>query len=446
MGPALGVSNRHSDGHEWSVTDSKGLTFEQKLWRPHETLNVSLQRSATRERERYAYRNTFDLPLAAPSFDDLRLSLDLMTTEASVDYDLPMSKDRELRLGYAYQADRNRFDNVGDNIDPVTGLPVQNPAVTNHFRYHQDVSAGYVDYRMALGAYRLDAGLRAEATRVKTLQITGGVAGGWNAFDLYPTAHLERALGDDDKLTAAVARRVNRPDPESLNPFADHQDTHNLRAGNPDLRPQQTWAFEAGYAHTGGLSYSATAYWRVDRNSVTEVVVPIGPDVVLTTKANLPRRRSGGVEFSVNGKLIPTLSYSLSGNAYYAEIDGRSLGAPGLKSNTRLDGKLSLNYSPTRTDTAQATISRQARRLSPQGSVDAQTTVNVGYKHDFRPDLSAVITISDLFDSQKTVRRNAQPGFSEVYQRHQFGRIAYVGLVYSFGGRKKDRAGFEYEQ
>ena len=42
--------------------------------------------------------------------------------------------------------------------------------------------------------------------------------------------------------------RENRPDAEALNPFSDHQDIHNLRAGNPNLPPQDTLAWEAGYS------------------------------------------------------------------------------------------------------------------------------------------------------------------------------------------------------
>ncbi|MDB5458619.1 MAG: TonB-dependent receptor, partial [Caulobacteraceae bacterium] len=51
-------SNRHSDGHEWSVDSSEGLHFSQALWRPGESLSLAVQSSASRERERYAYRIT----------------------------------------------------------------------------------------------------------------------------------------------------------------------------------------------------------------------------------------------------------------------------------------------------------------------------------------------------------------------------------------------------
>jgi hypothetical protein len=439
------ISDRHSDGHEWSVDDSKGLTFEQKLWRPGETLNLSLQRSATRERERYAYQNTFALPVSAPTFDQLRLSLNLIKTQFGADYDLPMSHGRELRLGYALESDRNAFDNVATTTDPVTGLPTPNPGPTNHFRYDQDVNAAYADYQTQFGAWRLDGGLRVETTHVSTLQVIGGVAGGHDYVGAYPSLHLERTVGDEAKLTAAVSRRVTRPDPESLNPFPDYQDTHNLRAGNPDLLLQETWAYEFGYLHPGSVTYGATAYFRSDRNAFTEVVMPISADVVLTTKANLPKRQTAGLELNLSGKLISVLGYNLSADAFSAQVDASALGLPGLRSTTGVNLKSGLDYRPTSTDTFQLSFNRTDKRLTPQGYIDAVNLTNIGYRHEFQPQLALVATVSDLFDGQRVIRHVISPALTEVFERHQFGRVAYVGVVYTFGGRKKDKTTFDYD-
>jgi outer membrane receptor protein involved in Fe transport len=441
------LSDRHSNGHEWSVSASEGLRFSQALWRPHETLDLSLQRSVTRERERYAYRNTSTLPAGDPTFDDLHLSLDLVKTEFSADYDLPMPDERELKLGYDIEDDRNAFDNRGDIIDPLSGLPVVDPSVTNHFRYTQQVNAAYGDYQTPLGRWKLDAGLRLEAAHVAFLQITGHIPGGRNDFGAYPSLHLERGLGDEGKLTLAFSRRVTRPDPEALNPFADHQDTHNLRAGNPNLLPQDTWTYEAGYLFSGkSRSYGATAYARFDRDSVTDIVQPVGPDVVLATKTNLPRSRSAGLEFSTSGKLGRQVTYSLSGDAFYSQIDASALGGAGLKTTTGVNLKASVDYRPTKADTLQISFTRADKRLTPQGYVSAIDLVNLGYKHQVRPDLSLVATVTDLFDGQRQQRLVSTPGLHDVYLRHQYGRVAYVGVVYTFGVQPKSKAsGFDYE-
>lgn len=444
--PVDSISNRHSDGYEWDDTDSKSISFEQKLWRPQETLKFTLARSAYRERERYAYTNTYPLPAADPTYDDLHLSLDLIKTEFSADYDLPLPHDRELRLGLDFEHDHDNFDDTGDDRASVSGPPIANPAIDNHFRYRQQIDAAYGDYQTRLGEWRLDAGLRLEAARITTLQIVGEVPGGRDEFGAYPSLHLDRSLGESGKLLVGMSRRITRPDPESLNPWADTQDTHNLRAGNPQLLPQDTWSYEFGYQHDGRLTLGATAYYRFDRNSFTEVVEPVSADVVLTTKANLPKRRSAGLEMTASGRIGPRLRYSLSGNLFYAQIDATELGAgAGLAGATGLDGKASLDYRLSGAGSAQLQFSRTDRRLTPQGYLAPVNQVNLGYRHDFPSNLSLVITVSDLFNGQRAIRHLTTPVLSDVYERYQYGRIAYVGFVYSFGGPKKAKQGFDYD-
>jgi outer membrane receptor protein involved in Fe transport len=443
--PDTNISDRHSDGHEWHADSSGGLGFDQKLWRPGETLTLGLQQSITREREKYFYTNVFTAPPGPVTHDDLKLSLDLVKTEISADYDLPLARERELKAGYDMEDDRNRFDNVADTIDPVTGQPVPNPAVTSHFRYHQRIDAAYAQYQAPLLGWRLLGGLRAEWTHVAFLEVTGNTPGGSDLFGLYPSLHLDHAIGDNGKAILSLARRVNRPDPEALNPFVDSQDIHNLRAGNPDLKPQQTWIGEAGYLYAGEIgTYAATLYARQDTNAVTDILKPVAPGVVLATKENLPTSRSGGLEFSASGKLPGQLAYNVSGQAFWAQIDARALGAPGLKSTAGVNLKGALDWRPTPADDAQVTVSRQDKRLTPQGSIDAITIVNLGYRRQIRPDLAFVATVSDLFDGQRQLRTTTTPVLHDVYLRHQLGRVALAGVVFTFGGPAKAK-GFEYE-
>jgi outer membrane receptor protein involved in Fe transport len=440
-------SDRHSDGFAWEDDTGEEAHFEQKLWRPGETLNLALQHSGDHERERYTYRNSFTLPVMAPTFDDLHLSHDLVKTEVSADYDLPLAGQRELRVGYDFEADRNAFDSVGDTLDPSSGAPILNPAVTSHFRYRQDVNAVYGQYQTPIGPWALQAGLRVESAEVSTLQLIGNVPGGRRDTGAYPSVHLDRAFGEDAKLSASVARRITRPDPEALDPHVDSQDTHNLRAGNPNLLPRDTWSYQLGYTATpGSASYGVTAYYRFDRDSVTDVLKPVSGDVVLATKANLPKSRSAGVEFSAYGKLGPKLTYRLSGDAFYSQIDALALGSPGLRSTTGVNLKASLDWRPTSADTAQVSVARTDKRLTPQGFVSPLTIVNLGYRHQLRPDLTLIVTVADALNGQRFQRIITTPALQDDYVRRQSGRIAYLGLTYAFGAQKKAKQpGFDYE-
>ncbi len=446
-GAATSRSDRHSQGHEWSVDNAQNLRFAQKLWRPGESLDLFVQRSDTRERERYAYLNTAALPAGPPSRDTLRLSLDLVTVEAGADYVLPMAGGRTLKVGYDFEGNANRFDNAGANIDPVTGAAVDNPAITSHFRYHQQVSAAYGQFETPLGAWTVQSGVRLEQTDIHTRLLTGGVDGAQHYFRAYPSLNVTRRLSDDARLTLSVSRRITRPDPQALNPFIDSQDTRNLRAGSAGLLPQDTWSYEiGGGASVAGQTLGLTGYYRFNRDSVTDVTRVISADVVLVTKTNLPRSKAAGLDFTAGGRLVPQLSYSLSGNLFWTQIDASGLGFSGLRETLGLNAKASLDYRPTGADTAQLSFTRTDRRLTPQGFVSASNQVNLGYRRRLWRDLSAVVTVTDLFDGQRFERIVTTPTLQDRYTRHQFGRVGYFGLSYVLGGPKKPRAsGFDYD-
>jgi len=447
-GVPLSLARRHSDGYEWSADGAQALSFEQTLWRPDETLTVALRQSATHERERYAYADTDILPLAGLSHDHLHLSLDFVTTELSADYVLPMPGDRGLKLGYDYENDANAFDNRGDTVDPLSGALIDNSNITNHFRYRQQISALYGDYATPLGPWSLQSGVRVEQVDVATLQITGDVPGGDHYLRAYPSLNLDRLLSPSVKLALSLSRRVNRPDPQALNPFTDYQDIHNLRSGDAVLLPQDTWSYQAGVNVTGrALNYGLTGYYRFNRDSVTDVTRVVSADVLLITKANLPKSRDAGVEFDADGKLGRALSYSLSGDLFYDQIDATALGAAGLKSTLGLNTKASLDYRPTGADALQLSFSRTAQRLTPLGSVRAINLINFGYRRQVTPALSVVVTLSDALNGQRFERLVQTPGLNDVYVRHQLGQIGYAGLVYTFGSSAKaKKGGFDYDQ
>jgi outer membrane receptor protein involved in Fe transport len=447
-GPPTSISNRYSAGHEWRLDTDQKIQFDQKLAQPDETLSIALQRSLVSEREHYDYTNTYFVPIAAPSYDDLNLNLDLLTTELSVDYSRPLSKDRTLKLGLDFQNDNDGFANSGDTVDPATGARVLNPLITNYFHYSQKIDAVYGSYQATVDRWTLLAGLRVEETSVAFPEVTGNVSNSYRYARAYPSVHLDYSLSEASTLSLSLGRRVTRPDPEALNPFVDHQDTQNLRAGNPNLRPEDTQSFEIGYnVDSKPMSYGLTGYLRRNRNSVVDVTQVVSAEVVLITKENLAKDTAMGVEFTANGHITRTLSYSLSGNLFHAEIDATALSATGLKSTTGLNAKASLDYHPTSADTAQISLSRSDKRLTPQGYVSAIDLVNLGFRHQIHPNLSAVITVSDLFNGQILRRFAGTPTLTDHYERQQTGRIAYVGVVYAFGAPKKSKPnGFDYDQ
>jgi outer membrane receptor protein involved in Fe transport len=446
-GTLTSSTSRLSRGHDPEDDYDTVLKFVQTLSEPGETLDFSLHRSSSHQHERYDYTNDSFVPPAAPFYNNLSFTEDHGLTEADLDYSLPLSKTQILKLGYSFERDDYGFENVGAYVEAVTGAITINPDLTNDFKYHQRINAIYVSHQASIGMWTWLAGVRGEWTTTEAIQETDRLSIPSQYTDLYPSLHVDRTLSQHSTLFFGASRRITRPNPNSLDPYLDHEYTPNLREGNPYLRPQFTQSFDLGYATEGSRStYGLTAYYRRNKDSATDVTEDLGGGLLLTTRTNLPKNNAAGLEFSATGHLLPKLSYSLSGDAFYSQIDASALGIPGLRSTTGLNVKAKLDYRPVADDSAQITFTRTDKRLTPQGEITALNIVNLGYKHTLTAALAAVATISDVFNGQRFQRVAVTPLFTQVYQRRIEGRVVFVGLTYSLGGTKKDKApGFEYD-
>lgn len=428
-GTVIDSSRRLSSGHDPETDYTATVRFNQKLSRPDESLDVSLHRSITNQRERYDYINDSFIPPAATFYDNLTFTQDEGATEANVDYSLPLTKTQSLKMGYAFEQDDYGFNDTHD------------------FRYRQQVHGLYQSYQGTFSAWAILAGLRTEWTSTDAALLSTGTATRTSYLRLYPSLHIDRILSDQSTLSFGASRRVTRPEPGYLNPYIDYEHAPSLKSGNVHLQPQFTQSFDLGYAYESrGSSYGLTAYYRHNKDSVTDVTEYLGGNQSLTTKANLPSDNSAGLEFSAAGRLAARLSYSLSGTAFYSQIDGRALGASGLESTTGVNLKAKLDYRPTTRDSAQLSFTRTDQRLTAQGSISAINIVNIGYKHSFTAALSAVGMVSDLFSGQRVRRTVSTPLLSQVYERTVEGRVVFIGLTYAFGGSDgKKPSQFEYD-
>ena len=411
------------------------LGFEQKLAHDGETLAFNLQTGQTLESNLFTYVTTATAPDSMTTSRQYGREI-YGVSEFSTDYVRPFASGSTLKLGYDGEYDRTAFDN---SVDAV---------VDNLFRYHQTIHALYGTFDKKWNKVELLTGLRYEQTDIRTAQNLSGDTSAQAYGKLYPTLNLLYTLSDNDTLTGGFSRRIQRRDPEDLNPYINASDPHNLRQGNPNLRPQITNSWELGYRHdAGGQSLGLTGYYRQSRDGDTETLTVISPDVVLITEANLPSSRSGGVEFIASGKLIAKLGYNVSGNVFYNEVNAQALGVAGLRSAVALNTKASLDYQASSKDRWQVSANYNGKRLTAQGYVLPVATVNAGFRHQVDDKVAIVATVSDLFNSQHQKRFYQAPGFEGTYRRRQGGQLVYVGLVYTFGAPKKSKdAGFTYEQ
>jgi len=443
-GVLVGETTRTSDGTETAFDNGETLTYERTTSLKDEKLSVSIGRTQFHEREHYAYLNASVVPALALPGDGYGFVNDYRKKLANVDYTRPLASHRSLKFGYAYEASANAYDNSGE-LQAADGAWLDNPLLTNHFKYNQTVNAGYGSFQTEQFGWTSLLGLRVESARVELSSYDSTTPAPTVDTKFFPSLHLEHGVGEQGTLSLNVGRRITRPNPESLDPHVNREDIHNLRGGNPALRPQITTAYEAGYSFEGHAhSVSLTGYLREIQDAFTEIVEVIDANTVLSTRSNIDHSRSGGVEFTANGRLMPRLTYNVSGNLNYYTINFPSLAS---RSGTSLSTKASLDFKSTASDTWQMAYMNHGKRITPQGSFEPVGSVNLGYRHQVDAKRSLVATVTDVFDTQAWHRYTNTTVLTETYERKPLGRLLYVGFVYQLGngGKKSKREGFEYD-
>jgi outer membrane receptor protein involved in Fe transport len=446
-GAPIRAYDRSGQNHQDRPTVGATLRYHYAFGDGH-TLDVDVGRERNEARNRRSYQSVNRLAGGADLYDAVEFDGLFWKTTAKVEYIRPLPGTSKLTVGYNLDADDNDYDNRAfRGTSAANATP--NAALTNLFRFDQQVHAFYATYERPLGDLTALAGLRVEAVKIDIDQVTQAIRADNNDVSLYPSLHLSYALDDNQKLTASYSRRIQRPRPDDYNPARSYIDPQNLRSGNPDLKPQTTDSFEVGYQYRkSGTIYLATLYYRDARNSVNDVVRDLGGGVLLTTRANVGQSRTAGLELVANGRVTRSLTYNVSGNASWNEIDGRGVGVGGRKRDAATaSGRANVSWQATSSDFLQVNAFLNGKRLSPQGYIQPMGGVNLGYRHKFDERLSAVVTVQDVFSSIRFKGVIDTPTLRDVQIFEPKARGVFVGFTYAFGGVGRSRdPGFDFGQ
>lgn len=135
-------------------------------------------------------------------------------------------------------------------------------ASSNHFKYREQIHAGYVNLNEEFKKLSIQLGLRAEYTSTMGNQLTTGSVLKRNYFQLFPSLSLSEQFNESHRLQLAYSRRIQRPDYDDLNPFRVFRDPLLYYEGNPNLQPELTQTIALSHVfknkYTVGFSYSKT--------------------------------------------------------------------------------------------------------------------------------------------------------------------------------------------
>lgn len=415
-----------------------GARLDHKGSTDGETLKLDLRVSGSNNTADNSYANIYAISTSHLSSGRNRQlnEADIRIGDFTGDYERPYGHGL-LKLGFKVADNKNSLDARYTEIGPLTATETVNFYRSNQFKLDETNLALYGSYQMRLNErWGVLGGLRVEHTSLDINQLTSQVHATNNYLNAIPSLFATYKLSNEASIRFSYAHRLRRPGASELNPFVVYHDEQNVSSGNPKLKPTQTDSFELGYeTRIAGLETNLRGYYREDKDAIVDHRYFINNTVLLTTRDNGGSSRANGIEITVSGKLMPKLMINTSANL--ARSEQALLDANGAyidRKSSSLSLRARVNYQVTESDQLQLMVNRQGRSQFGLGYREPNSTANFSIRHALTPALNLLLSITDVFNSNRLEMVNDTPLFKETMVRQYDGRLIYLGLSYRFGG------------
>lgn len=349
-------------------------------------------------------------------------------------YKRNLGENMKLALGYELDHLVTDLNYHIQNWDGQAFVP--DMGKTNDFSNYQTNNALFATLEWRAGRWAALLGLRPELMHIKSRLVNQDSTVTQSYFMLYPSLHTAYTIDDHNELQLNYSLRVNRPEADDMNPFAEYLDPLTVKAGNPMLKPEKIHSIEAGYQWQGGAtSILATLYYRYTTNKITSVTRYLDPSgtIMGKTKENMNGGSAAGLELIVNTSIGRWATINLSGNLFSDKINAQRLGYGKDRRATAWNAALNASFNLFSGAVLQLNSRYLSSSLIPQGRRDGTFVTDLGLKYDVpKTRLSLSATLSDVF---KTFRKSITldtPELKQRIERRFDSRILYLGANWSF--------------
>lgn len=312
-----------------------------------------------------------------------------------LDYQHNFKNNHSLQGGVKYS--RINVDNDAIEREKIDEEFIVNPLRTNNFTHTESINAAYLNYSGNISKLQYKVGLRVEDAHLTGIseQQTNNIDVRY--LDFFPSTFLLWEFGKEDNnaLSIAANRKINRPSYEALNSFEYALNEFAISRGNPSLQPEYSTNVELNYSYQN--NYSLGLFYTQTKDIMSKVLIA-NEDITIYETQNISNQNSYGanvnLSFSPIKDKIQTYTYlALTNNQYTSDIVDESLATFYVKINNSLSlpkatkANLSFNYS---------TKELFGNRIySPYGQMDFSAS-----KSFLNNKLTINIGINDIFNFQ----------------------------------------------
>ncbi len=230
---------------------------------------------------------------------DARQKIDIITGQ--IDYETPIEKGK---IEAGAKVSFIRSDSRIDYFDVNGTEPPFDLALSDEFRYEEDIYAAYLSLNKNWEKWSFKLGLRAEQTNVDARSVTLDSLNNQDYFELFPSFFLLHKVNENQSLSFDYSRKLRRPKYNDLNPFRYFLNENDFREGNPNLRPHFSHNFNLNY--TINDTYFIDLYYRDNGNYISNLSFQDNENQTLReVRQNVLESISYGLDFTVGRNILP---------------------------------------------------------------------------------------------------------------------------------------------
>jgi hypothetical protein len=422
----------------------------QDVRRPNGSLNLNLRhafadsataRAISADLDYARYHTTrlldlyavYDTPAPASTLLTGDQRSDLHIGTAKVDYSQPLPHRTRLEAG----AKVTQVVSTSSALFGYTagGSSAPLPDISYPFRYRENVNAAYLNLRRASTRTTLQAGLRAEQTYALA-EVSSQNVREQNYVQLFPSVLVQHTLSKSHALALGLARRIDRPSYNLVNPLRSYLDPTSYSAGYYKLLPQTSYNIELTHTYQGKFS-TTLAYARTSQPYLQAQLVADGGRTVVNQYVNLSTQHFYSLNLTAPLELAKWWTLYANAILYYNQYIGE------LEGTTLNRGRAACNLTANSSFTlpggwlAELTSLYESREVAGFQLTQDRGQVAIGLQKSlWKKQGTLRLSVADVF---YTTPIRATSTYDNLIERAYFRqdlRVATVALTYRFGNSK----------
>ncbi len=419
------VEKRFSTNLNYQFSDTSGNTFsvETDYLNYNAALNNKVHNSLAKDQTSNLFTNNTDL------------AINLFSAKADLSSKL---KNGTWENGIKYSA------STTGNILKTSQQENQSAVVSqfNDFDYNENIVAAYSSTSRTYKKWSLQAGLRAEFTRMKGLSVNEQqqrtALPDTSYINIFPTIFVRYNATDNHSVGFSYNRRVDRPSFQDQNPYVYRTDLFTTNTGNPLILPQFTQSVEFDFTYKGQLQLKLK--FSQSRDLIEFVSTQIA-DQTNTLPVNAGKRSFINLSFSSPYKATKFWSGYIYAEPYYqfykADLSAFSGLAPVNNGGPGFNSYFSNNFDLGKKWMAELSYWFNYASRSSIYKTKAISSVDLSLKKQLLNDkLTLRLAYRDIFNTQRWAQSTRIGQVNQTSIRKWESQGAFLNLSYRFGNQK----------